>query len=47
MAQINNGKLNGEAIEDFDTPEEDPDIKGNYDYFEIETTFIYKNNSSL
>ena len=28
MAQINNGKLDGEAVEDFDTPEEDPDIKG-------------------
>ncbi|XP_065067165.1 kinectin-like isoform X2 [Rhopilema esculentum] len=27
MAQINNGKLDGEAMEDFDTPEEDPDIK--------------------
>ena len=29
MAQINNGKLDGEAVEDFETPEEDPDIKGN------------------
>ena len=28
MAQINNGKLDGEAVEDFETPEEDPDIKG-------------------
>ena len=28
MAQINNGKLDGEAVQDFETPEEDPDIKG-------------------
>lgn len=27
MAQINNGKLDGEAVQDFETPEEDPDIK--------------------
>ena len=30
MAQINNGKLDGEAVEDFDTPEDDPDIKGSF-----------------
>ena len=28
MAQINNGKLDGEAVADFETPEDDPDIKG-------------------
>ncbi len=28
MAQINNGKLDGDSVSDFETPEDDPDIKG-------------------
>ncbi len=43
MAQINHGKLDGEAIADYETPEDDPDIKGTHILlFGIEKLFIYR-----
>ena len=46
MAQINNGKLDGEALEDFETPEDDPDIKGKFVY-KVEDSCLKFNSLSL